>query len=123
MIIRNDEEKILLALRGNYRGESGVWENVGGEVEGGETTEETVRREAREEIGVELADLKEIYGREFKGKENWEVSVFMAKPLGTPKIMEPEICSDLKWFAVEELKDLPLSIYSLEDFKELGWIK
>lgn len=123
VVIRNDEGKVLLALRGSYRGESGVWENVGGEISEGETKEDAVRRECREGIGVELVDLKETYTREFQGKETWEVTVFMAKPIGEPKIMEPEFCADLKWFALEELKNLPLASYTRADFESLGWIK
>jgi mutator protein MutT len=58
-LIFNDEHKVLLSLRGlQARNEQGKWEIPGGEVNFGEKLEEAVKREVREEIGVEIKVIK-----------------------------------------------------------------
>lgn len=53
-IIENDKGEILL----QKRKDNGKWGIVGGGMEIGESFEETARREAREEAGIELGELK-----------------------------------------------------------------
>src|ERR1700736_4737828 len=64
VIIRDARGRVLLQRRRDDRS----WDLTGGSMESGETFEQTVRREAREEIGVELGALEliELYsGPEF----------------------------------------------------------
>src|SRR5215831_14004751 len=64
VIVRDGEGRVLL----EHRGDDGTWDLVGGSMEPGETFEQTVRREAREEIGIEIGALEvfEVYsGRDF----------------------------------------------------------
>ena len=50
----NDNNKILLVKRSSSsRTESGTWSRPGGQVEFGETVEEAVRREIKEETDVD----------------------------------------------------------------------
>jgi 8-oxo-dGTP diphosphatase len=56
-VIIERDGKILLGLRKSEHGE-GRWGFVGGHLEHGESPEDCVRREAREEIGAELENLK-----------------------------------------------------------------
>ncbi len=53
-IIENEKGEILL----QKRKDNGKWGIVGGGMEIGESFEETARREAREEAGIELGELK-----------------------------------------------------------------
>jgi len=59
VIVRDNAGRVLL----HRRRDDGSWDVIGGSMEPGETFEQTVRREAREEIGVELGALEvlEIY--------------------------------------------------------------
>jgi A/G-specific adenine glycosylase len=52
-IIENTEGKLLIALRPDNAMLGGLWEFPGGKKKAGESLEETVRRELREELGIE----------------------------------------------------------------------
>jgi len=54
----------------------GLLNGVGGHIEEGETPVEAMRREFKEEAGVDIADWKEICKME---GENWSVDVFGAQ--------------------------------------------
>jgi 8-oxo-dGTP pyrophosphatase MutT (NUDIX family) len=57
VLIRDEVGRVLL----HRRRESGAWDVIGGSMEPGETFEQTARREAREEIGLELGDLQQLH--------------------------------------------------------------
>ncbi len=122
IILSTDRSQILLAKRSADKdSEKGKWENVGGKVEEGETFEQAVSREAREELGIEITSMKEILEYGSKTSSN-HVKVFEAKIKGTPKIMEPELCEEIRWFQIRDLATVVLADYSGEDFKRLGWL-
>lgn len=54
VIVRDNAGRVLL----HRRRDDGSWDVIGGSMEPGETFEQTVRREARKEIGVELGALE-----------------------------------------------------------------
>src|SRR5215813_13893683 len=55
------DERVLLCRMADHRGVfPGQWALPGGGVEAGERIEDALRREAREELGVELASLKPL---------------------------------------------------------------
>ena len=58
IILENDAGEFLLYLRDNKPGIPfpGYWDLIGGHVEEGETPEEALVREVREELGIELKE-------------------------------------------------------------------
>lgn len=52
-LIRNKEGKVLLLKVPEWRGNPGYWDLPGGRMNPGETFEQTLRRELKEEIGVQ----------------------------------------------------------------------
>ena len=77
-------EKVLLIHR---RNPPHGWALPGGFVEYGESVEEAVRREMREETGLELADLRQfrVYSAPDRDPRGHTVSVvFAAKGVGKP---------------------------------------
>ncbi len=78
-------------------------------MEFGETLEDCVRREIREELNVELDEVDFLSYTDHiltNEKQHWIAFNFMAKiKSGTPKIMEPEKCDGLKWFKFDEVPE------------------
>jgi len=59
-VIANDAGDVLVALRSAGASAGSCWETPGGKVDPGESHEQALRREIREELGVELASVGKI---------------------------------------------------------------
>jgi ADP-ribose pyrophosphatase YjhB (NUDIX family) len=99
-----DERNRVLLLNHVFRPGSG-WGVPGGFINKGENLEEALRRELREEIGLELGKVEFRYARALKTTAQVEV-IFRAEPKGLPQSTSVEI-TGLGWF---ELDSLPLGI-------------
>lgn len=53
-IIKNKEGKILIAQRNLKKSQGGLWEFPGGKIESGETKEEAIVREIKEELNMDI---------------------------------------------------------------------
>jgi len=107
-IIFNDEGKVFIAKRGpKARNEAGFWDFPGGGVEFGETCEDAVARELREEfeIAIEVIELLEVVNHILpEEKQHWVSPSFVAKHIGgEPVIVEPEKCTEFKWLKISEI--------------------
>ena len=101
---------VLLHKRSqNCRDERGMWDCGGGQLEHGETFEEGVRREIREEYCVEPQELKFVEVRNIlrkNGSENthWVALVFAAEvDRSKVKIGDPESIDEIGWFSPDNL--------------------
>jgi len=125
--IVNDKKEILLLKRSQKaKNEKGKWEAPGGAVEFGEKLEEAIRREIREELGVEIEILRQFPAKDeilVEDKQHWVPTTFLAKVLQgfTPKNMEPNKHDAIGWFEVDNFPS-PLSYITqmdLEEYKKL----
>lgn len=91
-VIVNEHGEVLL-LNHVLRPDSG-WGFPGGFIDHGEQADAAIRREIREEVGIELENVKVIRIRTFK--THIEV-LFSATPIGEPSVCSPEII-ELGWF-------------------------
>jgi 8-oxo-dGTP diphosphatase len=86
----------------------GVYGGVGGHLENMESVEEAVRREAREEAGIELGELKFLCAINYREYEpNHYVGLGFVAELksGEPQNMEPEKCAGWDWYDLEKLPE------------------
>lgn len=93
--IFDDEGKVLL-LEHVFRPDSG-WGLPGGFLSGGEQPEEGLRREIREEIGIELEDVELLFVRSL-GRLRQVEMYFRARAAGIPTPRSFEI-KRAEWFA------------------------
>lgn len=118
--IFNSEGKLLITKRGKKaKNERGTWEIPGGSVEFGETFAEAIKREVKEELGVEI-EVGELLGIcdhiIASEKQHWVSPTYICKIIkGEPSILEPEKCDEIHWFTLDEAERLPLSLVTKYD--------
>ncbi len=88
--------RVLLARRGPGGPAAGKWEFPGGTIEAGETPEECLARELREELGIE-ARVGELIaaGRNGAGEAGIELLVFRVDSFQGPLV--PSAHEDVRW--------------------------
>lgn len=113
-----DDNRFLACQRPANKARALLWEFVGGKVEKGETKEEALIRECREELDVTVAvgDVFMEVTHEYPDLTVY-LTLFNAKITeGTLKKIE---YNDMRWLTVEEIDDLPFCPADEEILKEL----
>jgi ADP-ribose pyrophosphatase YjhB (NUDIX family) len=98
----HDETGRVLLLEHVFRAGSG-WGIPGGFIERGEQPEEAVRRELREEIGLELEEAELAFVRALKRPAQVEI-IFRCRPRGDIGSRSLEI-KHAQWFALDALPE------------------
>lgn len=108
---RTDPAVIVLVTRGEHcvlgrapRFPPGMYSTLAGFVEPGESLEAAVRREVREEVGLELAEIR------YRSSQPWPFPQslmlgFRASCVGGELAVELEELEDARWFHRAELQD------------------
>jgi len=103
-VITDDENRILLAHNKIFR--KGLYSHISGFNEAGESLEETVAREIREEINIEVKDIVYVKSQPWPFP-NSLMTGYKARYLsGAPKPDGEEII-DVQWFSLDNLPVLP----------------
>jgi 8-oxo-dGTP diphosphatase len=111
------EGKVLLGKRINSHGVD-CWSFPGGHLEINETWEECAKREVLEETDLKIRDTKfaGVTNDIFSTEKKHYITLFIRADYesGELKIMEPEKCTEWKWFNWKNLpQPLFLPIYNL----------
>lgn len=125
----HDGERVLLHRRGaGCRDERGTWDSGAGMLEVGETFEEAVAREVREEYGAYAQEIRQLGVRNILRERegaltHWVCALFTVRvdPLEV-KICEPMKMEALGWFALDELPQPRHSQFDaqLECYRQAG---
>ncbi|QJD59070.1 Nudix family hydrolase [Pseudomonas sp. gcc21] len=105
-VICNASGKILIARRPDHAHQGGLWEFPGGKLEDGETRFDGLRRELREELGIEvtqarpLLDIRHDYSDKSVRLDVWRVTAFAGEAHGAEG-------QPVRWVDAAELDQYP----------------
>lgn len=105
-IIEGKDGKVLIALRPENVMLGGLWEFPGGKQEEGETIQQTVERELKEELGVkvhawkEFMKLKHVYSHFSITLHAYNCKLISGDP-------KPKSSQEIRWVDIEELEEYP----------------
>lgn len=103
-IIKNDNESILIAKRNIHKSQGGLWEFPGGKIEQGETKEEAIVREIKEELKIDIIPIRYVDEKvfEYPDKTINLIAIECKYKGGTLIKTEHEA---VKWVKPEEMKE------------------
>lgn len=120
-------DKYLLGMKpDNTPPYPNTWHLLGGGVNlEEENLEDAVKREVREEAGIELKDIKRVsfdedYEPNKHGEETHYVFLVYEGEYKSGNLKADDDIQELKWFSRNELKEITLTRPSIKLFKELG---
>jgi 8-oxo-dGTP diphosphatase len=106
-VIRDDAGRVLVAERPAGKHLAGFWEFPGGKSDAGEAPLDALRRELREEIGIDVESARKLISVPWSYPEKrivldaWLVDAYT----GTPHAREAQA---LRWVAIDALPALPM---------------
>jgi len=107
-IIMNDKNQVLLARRLG-KSHEGMWGLPSGTIQPGETAKETLVREMKEELGIEITSIKftgyfyDTHGRDPRYATAIDLPFICYIQNGTPQPLHES--SELRWFNPGEFDD------------------
>lgn len=118
-MIVDEQGRLFLAKRGPLaKNERGLWEFPGGSVEFGERLAAALKREIREEYGmeIEVGTLLDVVDHILPDEgQHWVSPTYLCRVIsGEPHILEPGKCSEIGWFAPAQVPEA-LTIISREN--------
>ena len=98
------EGKVFLAKRQGSHGED-TWASAGGHLEWEESLEDCARREALEELGVTVGEMRFLCISNIVAYGKHYVDVEFLGDIGSqePRLAEPEAFSESGWFPLDDL--------------------
>lgn len=107
---KDDTIQILLHRRKNTGYQDGKWDiAASGHVDEGEMAKMAVVRECAEELGIDvkIKDLSFVHlshrVSNNGGRTYYDIYFVVNKYHGIPKVIEPDKCSELRWFKIDDL--------------------
>jgi nucleoside triphosphatase len=132
-LIQNKDDEYLLCKKPKGRGMfPGQWGIPGGGIDKGETMEEALRREVREEVGLEIEQIKPIYFADdiqpkyMDGKKIDDVYMiyllFRCRAKSNNVVLNHEH-EKYEWADKERVKDFDLNSATINTFERIGVLK
>lgn len=135
--IMNENGDVLLQKRtANKLRNPNKWAKTGGQVDSGETVEEAIFREVKEELGIEIPKNQikviDIHKSDGKGKRFSYNFIFIVNYKIDDYVLQKEEVAEVKYFTIEEMElarknnDLNYTFCSWSDkdfYREINWLK
>ena len=103
IVIFNEKDEILFILNKRYTLSKLEWEIPAGKVEDGERNEDAALREAKEETGCDLKDLKYLFTFDpANGMLLAKVHCFAARVEAEETALDDNEVAGKKWFSIDE---------------------
>lgn len=115
-VVRDGNGRILITQRAKHAHQGGLWEFPGGKLEAGETPQQALVRELREEVGIEvktaqpLIKVRHDYGDRRVLLDVWSVDDFDGEAWGCEG-------QALQWIAPQQLSDFAFPAANLPIIK------
>ena len=103
-----DGDRVLLARRPEGKAQAGLWEFPGGKIEPGETPEEALARECREELALEIENPTILRSVLHRYPEKTIRLILVACSVRPGSVPVPQEGQSVDWFHPSELERLPL---------------
>jgi NAD+ diphosphatase len=107
IVLVHRADEVLLARAPQFP--KGMYSTIAGFVEPGETVEQTVAREVREEVGIEVKNIT-YFGSQPWPFPNSLMIAFIAEWAGGELRIEPTEIEDARWYTADALPQLPPKI-------------
>ena len=104
--IIKDGDRYLVGQRPAHKSQGGLWEFMGGKIEPGETPEQALARECREELDLEIENEHVVDSVVHKYPEKTiRLTLISCSPKAgsIPKALEHQ---EISWVTVEQMKDI-----------------
>ena len=103
--------------------EAGHWNIVGGKVDHMEPSSEAAKREAEEETGLSIGDIRFLCLSEQiipEDNQHWISTIYVTEDFeGEPQVIEPEKLPEFGWFSLDSLPS-PLSRFTSDAVKAIS---
>lgn len=124
IILNETEDKVLLIKRGS-KTYYGMWGVVSGKVEWGEEVKETVIREAKEEVNLDI-EVVRFVGRYYDKKGRHPTKTMICLPhickVKSGELKAGSDAMEAKWFLFEEIKNMELAFDHKQILADEGFI-
>ena len=104
VLVERDDGRALLGR--NARFPSGMYSCLAGFVEPGETLEQAVAREVKEEVGIEVGEVRYLASQPWPFPHSLMIG-FTARWASGEVAVDGREIADARWFAPEDLPDIP----------------
>lgn len=131
-VVRNALGEVLLCKMPAQRGVfPGQWGLPGGGIETGETAEIALRRELREEIGLEMSAIQPLfftsgtYTKIFPDgnrQDSYMIFLLFSCQAAEGRVLLNEEFTEFAWVELDSLREYDLNGETAKTFQRLGWI-